>query len=395
MRVKNICKQLIPYMGKNIADRLSGEKRAVFQANWNGMKANYSNTVDGQLLEHQLLICEETRDFLYGEEWEQTHYVSGSRPELEEIVFSLTEGKDNDFGKVIELLRFCRDLYKKYGGRILFDGGTEEELIKKGEQLCEALSRLRVALCEIIGVAGRIITHCGGGHLTTELFVDGKWAYFDPRAGIFFVKANGELASVVELLDDASIMENQPQWVKEEASSRWTWDIRVKKCRELFFDAREVNTVKSYSLADFELYCYDWRTFAEEFKSGLHKTSIEYGKAINELFSFNGEDELPSLSFSIYDGQVIKNELAIFAFPKDCAVPPKRVRFYLDSKLIWETPEILSPNDIHIASHGVYRLFGERGIFEPTQYSQGVHELYVEVIDDVSVCGRVQFIIEK
>ena len=71
------------------------------------------------------------------------------------------------------------------------------------------------------------------------------------------------------------------------------------------------------------------------------------------------------------------------------------MRFYLDSKLIWETPEILSPNDIHIASHGVYRLFGERGIFEPTQYSQGVHELYVEVIDDVSVCGRVQFIIEK
>ena len=82
MRVKNICKQWIPYMGKNISDRLSGAKRAVFQANWNSMKANYSNTVDGQLLDCQLLICEETRELLYGEEWEQTHYVSGSRPEL-------------------------------------------------------------------------------------------------------------------------------------------------------------------------------------------------------------------------------------------------------------------------------------------------------------------------
>ena len=109
---------------------------------------------------------------------------------------------------------FCRDLYKQNDGILLFYGGTEEELIKKGEQLCECLARLMVALCEIIDIPGRIITHIAGGHLTCEVFLENKWSYFDPRTGIFYVLPNGQIASAIELLLQPEIMDRQPEWVK-------------------------------------------------------------------------------------------------------------------------------------------------------------------------------------
>ena len=172
MRVKNIPTELESYKGLNIKDKLSGAKRRAFLANYNGMRANYGTTVDGALTDVQILFSEQTRDSLYSDAWTKTDYVKGSRPELEKTASELTKDKTNQFDKALALVLFTRDLYKRFRGRMLFDGGTEEELIKKGEQLCECLARLVVSLCEVVGIAGRIITHCGGGHLTSELYVD-------------------------------------------------------------------------------------------------------------------------------------------------------------------------------------------------------------------------------
>ena len=95
-----------------------------------------------------------------------------------------------------------------------------------------------MSLCEIARIAGRIITHLGAGHLTCELYVDKKWGYFDPRTGIFFLKPDGKVASVAELLDDPSIMEDQPKWVKCETSERWGWEVRRNKCKKHFFSRK-------------------------------------------------------------------------------------------------------------------------------------------------------------
>jgi lysophospholipase L1-like esterase len=148
----------------------------VFYGNHALMTANYKGSVDAQLLDRQILICDATYGALYSKEWEKTDYVQGSRPELEKIVNELTSEKKSDFEKVIPLMRLCRDLYKRmrYGSFYKF-GGTEENLIEKGEELCECLARLMVSLCEVASVPGRIVTHIVGGHLTTELFIDGKW----------------------------------------------------------------------------------------------------------------------------------------------------------------------------------------------------------------------------
>ena len=394
MRISDTPEELKPYMGNNIASRLSGAKRRAYFANYNGMRANYGDTVDAALLDVQILFCDETRKFLYSEPWTKTDYKKGSRPELENTVARLTEGKSGDFDKALSIVRFCRDLYKKFRGRILFDGGTEEELIKKGEQLCECLARLAVSLSEIAGIAGRIITHLGAGHLTCELYVDKKWGYFDPRTGIFFLKPDGSPASVAELLDDPSIMEDQPEWVKEEISERWTWEARAKKCRELFFSREEVNTVKPYSLSDSHLYDYSWRSSGDEFEGGLWQTSIEYARAQGELFGFTVEEELPRLEFTIAEGQVISSPLPVLALPTT-AVPPERVRFLLDGKEVYITPEVTPPDLIHIGIKGAYQLFGEGGKLDPDALTEGEHTLYAEVVGTPSVNGKVAFVVDK
>ena len=93
-------------------------------------------------------------------------------------------------------MRFCRDAHLEPGREPSHDdyvyGGTEEELIAKGEWLCEGLSRLYVPLCEVAGIPGRILYHVIGGHVTAEVFV-GAWAYVDPRMGVYFRKARRRL----------------------------------------------------------------------------------------------------------------------------------------------------------------------------------------------------------
>jgi len=392
MRLMDIPEGLLPFMGESIGPRLTGARKRAFLANLSGMRANYGNTVDAALCDKQILFSDETRELLYSEPWERTDYKTGTRPELECAVADLAEGESSEFRKVIALMRFTKDLYKKYKGRILFDGGTEEELIKKGEQLCESLSRLLVALCEVAGIAGRIVTHCGGGHLSCEIFADRKWGYFDPRTGIYFLKPDGAVASVAELFDDPTIMDGQPDLVKREVSERWSYDVRLKKCKEMFFNKSEVTTFKPYSLADSQLYDYSWRSSDDEFASGLWRTSIEYGEAQAELFGFDHGGEIPHIEFTVAEGQLIGSPIAVLALPTS-AVAPSGVRFFIDGKVIYETPKITPPENVHNAIKGAFRLFGERGMLDPAALSPGTHTLYAEVSDEPIINGGVTFII--
>ena len=76
--------------------------------------------------------------------------------------------------------------------------------------------------------------------MTAEVFV-GTWAYVDPRMGVYFRKADGDLASAWDLMNDTSIMANQPGDVKRDVSYQSTWPERVARCRDLFFHSHEVN----------------------------------------------------------------------------------------------------------------------------------------------------------
>ena len=185
-------------------------------------------------------------------------YEFGSRPILEEAVNKATEGALTDRERVLGLMSYIRDLKKKSGGRDYFYGGTEEELIKKGERYCERVARLMCALSEIAGIPARIIFHVSGGHLTNEVFVEGKWAYIDPRFGLFYLDEDGRMMSVVEIMTRPELIYSQPQWVYDYGSDECTHEYMQNQNHDLYMRPLEIQLYGNYSLRDREMYHYGW-----------------------------------------------------------------------------------------------------------------------------------------
>jgi hypothetical protein len=271
---------------------LGDDRREAFQLCLAQLKANYAGGVDFQLADQSSLLCAQTADFLYDRFTPKiTRYQRGMRPRLELLVQHYTEGLSGERDRMLALLRFCRDLYQKIPGRNMFEdddyiyGGTEEELIDKGEELCECLGRLFVSLCEIAGIPARLVIHFVGGHITAEALLDGKWAYVDPRAGLYFLKKDGTLASTWELWQQPEILREQPAHVMDDVSDRWTWDERIWKCEHQFFHADEITGFVNYSLADAGRYDYSQVSQALAAELGLWELAVRYEALTKKIFS--------------------------------------------------------------------------------------------------------------
>ncbi len=227
-----------------------------------------------------VVLCPQTEALLYGDFTPtKVRYQRGSRPELEQIVARVTEGCATDFQRALAIMRYCRDVRKTAPERTFSQyvyGGTEEQLIAKPEILCETLSRLMVALCEVAGMPGRLVMHVLGGHITTEILADGQWAYIDPRWGMYFLKADGTPASVRELWRDPSIIRAQSEAVKADVSDQWSWSLRAWKCESMYFDPREVNGFQNYSLAGAGRYRYGQLSYAQAEAEGLMEINPRY-----------------------------------------------------------------------------------------------------------------------
>ena len=394
MILANIPKSLEDYTGFRIVKHLLGQRKNAFLGNWALMSSNYGMTVDAQLLERQIMFCEETKDALYDKVWEKTNYIPGSRPELEALVHSLTDGEDTQFKKAMRLMCLCRDLYVKTGGVTLYFGGTEEELIEKGEQLCECLGRLFVSLCEIIGIAGRIITHICGGHITSEVFLDGKWVYIDPRFGIFFVKKNGEAASLWEVWQNPEMIDAQPDWVKEYAAKNQGWDRRAYRSRTLFFNKNEINTVKPYSLSESYLYNYGKLSEDDTYRLGINDAETFYDRVSKIALGVPVDSIEAGINFSIKDGEEISEPTLLFANGRKLAVEPIKVNFYLDGELIKaaEKEPIFEEGRIYPR----YVFFPcEEHYLDPNKINEGVHLLYAEDDEAKYINGSVKFTVKR
>ncbi len=246
------------HLGCNAYRRIpSRDQRDLYLLNFSQMFANYGDNVDFSLRSNAILLDSDSRELLYSKEAvPPCRYVRGSRPMLEGVVASRMVLGDEQ-ATALNLMRFCRDLYRKRGdGQPLAYGGAEEAMIERGEILCEELARLMVALCEVAGLPGRLVLHCVGGHYTTEIFADGKWCYMDPRMGIYFLKPDGRVASVAELMDSPLLIEQQPLAVRKDVVAYAKWDFRAWKCKNIYFTPVELNCFIYYSLADSNLYNY-------------------------------------------------------------------------------------------------------------------------------------------
>ncbi len=288
---------LAAYTGSAAAERIVGqERRDAYLYNSHQLEINYGGAVEFQLRREQVILCPRTLAFLYGAFTPRTvRYRRGSRPVLEKAAAHATAGCVSPHERTLALMRFCRDLRKKTGpewSEYLY-GGTEEQMIAKPEILCETLGRLMVALCEVSGIPARIIMHDLGGHIVTEVHVEGGWAYVDPRCGVYFVKPDGALASLLDLCRDPTIIRNQPERVRADVSDQWTWALRAWKVENMYCNPAEVHGFQNYSLAHADRYDFSQVPRKQALADGLMEINRRYVSTAHRALGLPPEHDAP------------------------------------------------------------------------------------------------------
>lgn len=254
------------YKGKNIIDRLNSELlQELFRVKWENMHKNFGDNVDYERMYDEILYCPETHDYLYNSPPPTPRYERGSRPVLENIVDGVIAECTTAREKALALLVYVRDVKKRSGNRDYFYGGTEEELIKKGEKYCERLARLFVALLEIANIPARTVHHFVGGHETTEVYIESGWAYMDPRHALLYVDGCDRILSVKEIIDNTDVMFNQPSWVVDIASKEFPFEKRQKMNAYCFLCSGEIQLYAEYHLSDADRYHFEWMPSSEAF----------------------------------------------------------------------------------------------------------------------------------
>ena len=371
------------YTGAEIPARIADEgMRHGFITNWHHMAANYGEGVDAQLLSEQILLCPETHDELYLPP-DPVRYVKGTRPAIERAAKEATKDAKSETECAIAVMRFTRDLHKKHTGWHPFFGGTEEVLIEKGEELCECVARLAVAMLEVLGIPARIITHTIGGHVTAEAYADGKWGYIDPRCGMYALLPDGRLASLWELWQDPSILDRQSDLVKADVSPRFKYTERIAALKQKYLSAKEVNTFKYYSLADAEKYNYTWQTDEGCIALDMNRISKDYAEARRAVM-FPDQPKAESYGYhirlTISDGATLTDDIMLGARMMNVMCHPRIARFYIDGELAYETDGWIPVSELSTFQHGVVYFGGANGSLPVSKLSEGAHTLRVEMV---------------
>jgi len=169
--------------------------------------------VDWQIGQGCILLCSATRDHLYSDFTPlELQYRPGSRPVLEQILQDRIRAQDcrSQRELALAIMRFVRDLPgdPRDPMDLPYYGGSEEDVIEKQSGLCNEQARVLIVLAQIAGLPARYVGHIPGDHGTTEIYVDGGWAYFDVR-GQYFIKPDGRLASFAEIKQNPALIESQ------------------------------------------------------------------------------------------------------------------------------------------------------------------------------------------
>lgn len=259
--------------------------------------AFYGDTVDAQIMDDQIRLCDETADYVYSEYTPlEVKYQHGSRPELERIIDRILDGVDDEQDKVLSIMRFVRDLHKlrpdgdrKVGGD-LFHGGIEEEVIKKASNMCNEQARVFCVLCQVAGMPARYVGHYIDRHGVSEAYCNGRWAYID-NEGRYFLKPDGTLASVRELKRNPELITTQSPEVLAEDRKRFSLERSEREfCRV------EVTVMANYFVWESARYSYDWIWPTPEFHARLKALREQFPEEVdhaNVVAMLRGEKPWP------------------------------------------------------------------------------------------------------
>ena len=391
--LKKFTGEEIPFRIKDMA------MRRAFVVNWTHMAANYGPGVDAELLYGQILLCDETWEVLY-EKPDPVRYKKGTRPVLERVAREAVTGASSETECAIAIMRFTRDLYKKHKGWHPFFGGTEEVLIEKGEELCECVARLEVALLEVLGIPARIITHTVGGHVTAEVYADGKWGYIDPRCGMYFLLEDGRLASLWELIHDHSILDRQTDAVRADVSDRWQHAERIRALKEKYLSAGEVNSFKYYSLADADKYNYSWMTDEKCIDLNMNLICTEYGRARNAVMfpeKLDSDAKAYSVRFTLPDGVTLREDVMLGVRVTGVMCHPQVAHFYIDGTPAYSSSPTVPVSELSTFQHGIILFGGAGGSLPVSTLEDGKHTLSVEICisPTYKISDSIDFFVKK
>ena len=128
--------------------------------------------------------------------------------------------------------------------------------------MCNEQARVLGILAQIAGLPSRYIGHMtlidydnvrsGTGHGVNEIYVEGKWAYFDIR-GRYFQNDDGTLASTWDILRDPGLIDRQPSEVLAHRCPRADHTVAAR-----YYHPQSVTIVANYLAADHARYDYAW-----------------------------------------------------------------------------------------------------------------------------------------
>ena len=185
---------------------VSAYKAKGFPGNFDEAIANVGvGGIDREQSQGMIRLCPETEAYLYdGFTPTSISYRTGSRPELEAIVAQLPGETDRE--RVIAAMEWVyRTVVHPHNtGPLAPDRAlSEEALIASGGGWCNEQMRVFIALCEVMELPARLsfLFHANEvcGHTTAEVFLEGRWAWFDPTFNLYAELPGGRLADSREL----------------------------------------------------------------------------------------------------------------------------------------------------------------------------------------------------
>jgi hypothetical protein len=158
-------------------------------------------------------------------------YRPGSRPKLEAIASEvLGSPPQTDRAAIRKLISWVPENVRHAAAvepsppdRAL----PEEDIIDSGWGWCNEQARVLVALAQAAGVAGRLVGIYSSAepkqHMSTELYVEGKWAWVCPTHGCVVTLPDGAWASAAEIWRDPEVRALfAVEW--ERAATAWSID---------------------------------------------------------------------------------------------------------------------------------------------------------------------------
>ena len=176
--------------------------------------AHAPGSVDCLLLQRMVRLCGDTADHLYAcFTPTAVEYQPGTRPELERVIREAAAGGDEPESVVEAVAEFCAHLGDDVSDDLdeLRFGGTEEEIIGRGSDICTDVARVGCILYQMAGLPARIVSladtqRAYSGHVIVEVHRGGRWGAVDTSTCAIYRAGDGRPATTWQLMNEPALI---------------------------------------------------------------------------------------------------------------------------------------------------------------------------------------------